>query len=244
MTRDARRPSRSSPSRVPGAPRTTAWRSATSCSSAATASSSWWTSRSRASWSERGFEERVIRMAPPEERRRSHGGPLGGVHPRDRARVPQAHDRADRDGDEAHLGGARGGRAVLARARDGDLGRRRAPTSCAPTTSPGTRPWSSRARRGCASSRRTRWRCATPTCRRCCRGSRWTTERVGGLPRRVPPSARGPAARAQRLPRVGGRGALPAGRVQHQLALVQPLPVPGGRRLPARRSRSTPPGTG
>ena len=65
----------------------------------------------------KGFEERLMRMAPPEENADPDRGSLGRVHPRDGAGVPQAHDRADRDRDQADLGGAGGGRAVLARAR-------------------------------------------------------------------------------------------------------------------------------
>ena len=75
----------------------------------------------------RGFEERLFRTAPPQSEAPSDGErrrrPMVGVHPRHRARVPQADDRADRDRDEADLGDAGRGRAVRARAADGDLGR-------------------------------------------------------------------------------------------------------------------------
>ena len=47
------------------------------------------------------------------------------------------------------------------------------------------------------------------------RAARRRPERVAGVPRRVPPRARGPPARAQRVPRLGRRRAVPAGRVQH-----------------------------
>ena len=45
----------------------------------------------------KGFEERLMRMAPPEENADPDGRSLGRVHPGDRAGVPQADDRADRD---------------------------------------------------------------------------------------------------------------------------------------------------
>ena len=78
----------------------------------------------------KGFEERMMRMAPPEEDADPNRRPLGRVHPGDRAGVPQADDRADRDGDEADLGGARRRRAVLPR-----RGSWRSGTTCAPTSS-------------------------------------------------------------------------------------------------------------
>ena len=131
----------------------------------------------------------------------------------------QADDRADRDRDEADLGGARGRRAVLPRRDHGDLGRRAARRRVHGQRDGLSRRSSWPARRGCASCRRTRWRCATPTLPPVLSGlpvddrSQWA-----GLPRGVPPPARGAAGRAQRLPGLGRRGALPARRVQHELA--------------------------
>ena len=71
----------------------------------------------------RGFEEALMRMAPAARAAGADRRRLGGVHPHDRARVPQADDRADRDGDRADLGRARGRRPVRPRPDAGDLGR-------------------------------------------------------------------------------------------------------------------------
>ena len=64
-----------------------------------------------------------MRMAPAPERARGGRRGLGRVHPHDRARVPQADDRAARDGHRPDLGGARRRRALRARAHARHLGR-------------------------------------------------------------------------------------------------------------------------
>ena len=161
-------------------------------------------------------------MAPSPGRR-----PLGRVHPRHRAGVPQADDRADRDGDEAHLAGARGGRAVLPRARHGDLGR-----GAAGRGGDGQRHRLSGRRAGrralgCAWSRATRSRCATRTCRPPLSGlpvgdrSEWAAFRDEY--HRV---HAGLLAEHNEFRASVGRRAVPAGRVQHRLTVAEPLRVP------------------
>ena len=44
----------------------------------------------------KGFEEATMRLAPPPEEPEVPGPVLEGLHPGDRAGVPQAHDRAAR----------------------------------------------------------------------------------------------------------------------------------------------------
>ena len=82
----------------------------------------------------RGFEERVMRMAPAEEAADSDRRPVGGVHPRHGSRVPQADDRADRDRHEADLGGARRRARGTRTSGSWRSGTTSIPTSSAPTT--------------------------------------------------------------------------------------------------------------
>ena len=184
----------------------------------------------------RGFEERMMRMAPPEENADPTADPWAEFIRVTAPGVPQAHDRADRDGDEADLGGVGGGRAVLARTDHGDLGRHPARRGVHRQRHRVSRRWSSRARRGSGSSRPTRLEM---------RDADLPPVLSGPPDRRSEPVARrsseeyhrqheDAAGRAQRLPGVGRRGALPDRRVQHELPVVQPVPVPRGGRLRAR----------
>ena len=163
--------------------------------------------------------------------RRSRRGPVGGVHPGHRAGVREAHDRADRDRDEADLGGPGGRRAIQPRHDHGHLGRG-APRRGRDRQRDGV----SRDRAGRRAVGAVRVGEPAGDARRpAAAGPVGPAGRgpqpMAALPRGVPPPACGAACRAQRLPHLGGRGALPHGRVQHALAVAEPLPVPRGRGL-------------
>ena len=94
---------------------------------------------------------------------------------------------------------------------------------------------SSPASRGCGSCRRTRWRCATPTSRRCFSGLPvGRPDASGRRSGRVPPPARADARRAQRLPGSVGVDPCPPDEFNTNSPWLQPVPVPRGGRLPAR----------
>jgi hypothetical protein len=72
----------------------------------------------------KGFEERGMRMAPPEEHADPTAEPWSEFIRVTGAGVPQADDRAAGDRHETDLGGSRRRRPVLARPADADLGGR------------------------------------------------------------------------------------------------------------------------
>ena len=161
--------------------------------------------------------------------------------------VPQAHDRADRDGDEADLGGAGGRRAVLHDTDHGDLGRRPARRGRAPTTSPGYPAIElAGAPVGAVRVGEPARRCATTLLPPVLSGlpvddrSQWQAFRE-----EYHRQHEDAAGRAQRLPRLRRRGAVPDRRVQHALARGCNLYLfPEAADYAARRTARTRRGTG
>ena len=178
--------------------------------------------------------------------RRPHGGPVGGVHPGHGAGVPQAHDRADRDGDEADLGGARCRRAILPRHDHGDLGRHRGPTSSCTDNVTG---YPAIELAGCAMGAVRVGEPAGDARRRPAAGAVGAADR--GPQRVASLRARSTTASTKELLAEHndfrasvGVARVPARRVQHELAVAEPVPVPRGRRLRARRAAGRRRGTG
>ena len=114
----------------------------------------------------RGFEERVMRMTPPEENADPTADPwaefIRVTAPEFRKPTIEQIETVTKPIWEALVAGERYSHARIMEIWD-DVD----PMSCVPTTSPGIRRWSLRERRGCGSCRRTRWRCATRICRPC-----------------------------------------------------------------------------
>ena len=118
----------------------------------------------------RGFEERMMRMAPPEENADPTADPwaefIRVTAPEFRKPTIEQIETVTKPIWEA-LGGRR---AVLARTDHGDLGRHPARRGVHRQRHRAIPRWSWRARRGSGSSRPTRWRCAMPICRPCSAG--------------------------------------------------------------------------
>ena len=193
----------------------------------------------------KGFEERLMRLTPAgRERRGGPGAVLEGLHPRDRARLPQADHRAARGLHRPDVRGALRRRPVRGRApgrdhRRGRSGRdrrgqrrllpraarRRPPVGADRLLQPG---------RGQGPGR------PADVLRLSGRRAR----RVGGLPRGVRARARPAAVVVQRVLRRARRAAAARARVHPHLPRPEPVALPERGRLrplaPARRGLAQP----
>ena len=184
---------------------------------------------------EKGFEERLMRLGPKPEQEEDPGPVLEGLHPRDGARLPRAHDRAARGIHRADLRGADRGRPLRRRAPRRD--HRRGPARR-------DRRGQRRLVPGPAGERRSLGpdRVLQPRRGQGSRGpagllrlSRRRPHRLGTVPRGVRAGDPAAARFVQRVLRRARGPAVAAARARPRLPRPQPLALSAGGRLPPRR---------